>query len=629
MANRIEVIISATADKATSTIKGFRQSVAEADGATGKLKAGWGSLMESFGNSKAAQAAAVGAALAVGKASIEAASNLEESINAINVSYGSAADGVLKLGETSAESFGLSQRAFNEFAVQFASFANGIAASAGRQVTDVVQEMTTRVADFASVMNLDVPEAAAIFQSALAGETEPIRRFGIDLSAAAVSAHAVEAGITDSAASMTEAQKVQARYSLLMRETNKVSGDFANTSDGLANSTRIAKAQLEDLQAALGRVLIPAVSDAVSEFTSFVEKMQQVKAAADNLPGPLGEVSQNIDKIATAASRGVLGLGDLQAALVGSASKKVELDQVFTTDQIEAVRDEVDELTSYYDGLIDRLGLTTGATEESTAATKESTEATERNNQIVTAAEDAERRRTEGLLAWNEAAKEQFALEEQKTEAIRRAADATYAVRDAQVEYLTSVAAANEAIADQGAESWEQAEAIDGVRESAISLADEQVRLAAETAEASGKQLTAQERANLFRQSLIDLASQLSGPQRDALLEYIALLEAIPTNKTTTITAVGGSVRYRASGGVVGANEPFTVVGEQGPEIVSLPAGSRVHTAGESRRMMGATGGAGLVANITVNAPTGWTGAAQQMLIQELERWWRERGYRA
>lgn len=117
------------------------------------------------------------AALTIGKKAVDAASDLSESVNAVNVTFGEAADGILGLSEASAQAVGLSSREFNAFAVQFGAFSKQIAGAEG-DVVGVTDELTTRIADFASVMNLDVPDAAAVFQSSLAGETEPIRRFG-------------------------------------------------------------------------------------------------------------------------------------------------------------------------------------------------------------------------------------------------------------------------------------------------------------------------------------------------------------------------------------------------------------------------------------------------------------------
>jgi hypothetical protein len=120
--------------------------------------------------------------------------------------------------------------------------------------------MSTRMADFASVMNLDVAEAAEKFQSGLAGETEPLRKYGIDLSAAKVEAYAYSNGIASAGKPLTETQKIQARYALLMQQTAKTQGDFQNTTDQAANAQRIANAQWENAQAKLGTALLPAIA---------------------------------------------------------------------------------------------------------------------------------------------------------------------------------------------------------------------------------------------------------------------------------------------------------------------------------------------------------------------------------
>jgi phage-related protein len=210
------------------------------------------------------------------KGSIEAASTLAESQNAIKVTFGEAAGAIATLGEDSATRLGLSTSAFNGIATQFSAFA-GTIAGAGGDVSKVVDELSTRGADFASVMNLDVKDALGLFQSGLAGETEPLRKYGIDMSAAAVEAYALSKGIWDGAGTMTEAQKVQARYGSLMEQTSKTAGDFANTSDGLANSQRIANAELENARAEMGDALLPVMSDltkfAAETFIPIIEGM--------------------------------------------------------------------------------------------------------------------------------------------------------------------------------------------------------------------------------------------------------------------------------------------------------------------------------------------------------------------
>jgi hypothetical protein len=215
---------------------------------------------------KAFRGVAIGtgiAAAAFGKLamdSIRAASNLEESTNAVNVAFGKSADAVLAIGANSAESLGLARNEFNEAAVRFSAFAERIVGDGG-DASEFIEEVTQRASDFASVFNIEVAEALRVFQSGLAGEAEPLKRFGINLLQSEVQAFALRDGIVAVGEQMTETQKVQARYGLLLESTAKTAGDFANTSDGLANSQRILKARFTDLQAEIGQALLPAFTD--------------------------------------------------------------------------------------------------------------------------------------------------------------------------------------------------------------------------------------------------------------------------------------------------------------------------------------------------------------------------------
>lgn len=215
---------------------------------------------------KAFRAVAVGtgiAAAAFGKLamdSIKAASDLQESTNAVNVAFGKSAKAVLAIGENSAESLGLAQNEFNQAAVRFSAFAERIVGDGG-DASQFIGEVTQRAADFASVFNIEVSEALRVFQSGLAGEAEPLKRFGINLLQSEVQAYALANGIIEVGEQMTETEKVQARYGLLLQSTAKTAGDFANTSEGLANSQRILKARFTDLQAEIGQALLPAFTE--------------------------------------------------------------------------------------------------------------------------------------------------------------------------------------------------------------------------------------------------------------------------------------------------------------------------------------------------------------------------------
>lgn len=189
---------------------------------------------------------------------VQQGSDYNESLNAITVAYGEYVDEIERIGATSSTDLGLSRVDFNAIATQFSSFAKTIRTE---DPASFIEELAGRGADFASVYNLDVAEALRLFQSGLAGETEPLRRYGIDLSAATVKGVAYANGIAEQGAQLTETQRQQAAYLALLDQTSIVQGDFANTSDQLANQQRILNAQWADAQAELGMQLLPVLQE--------------------------------------------------------------------------------------------------------------------------------------------------------------------------------------------------------------------------------------------------------------------------------------------------------------------------------------------------------------------------------
>jgi hypothetical protein len=251
--------------------KGFQKEIAKQlsgvddIGKTAGTKAG-GNFSNGFGSAVKKLAVVAGGALAAAglssffKDSVRQASDLGESINAVQKAYLDYSDDVLALGGDVASRLGLSTVDFNAAAVRFSAFAERVVGEGGN-VAGFVDSITTRAADFASVFNIEVSEALQVFQSGLSGEAEPLKRFGINLLDSEVKAYALANAIGDGTGALTESEKVQARYGLLLQETAKTAGDFADTSDGLANGQRILKAEFENTQAVIGEALLPVVID--------------------------------------------------------------------------------------------------------------------------------------------------------------------------------------------------------------------------------------------------------------------------------------------------------------------------------------------------------------------------------
>jgi hypothetical protein len=246
-------------------------------------------------------AAAVAAFAAGGISAVKSASDLTESINAVKVTFGEASAEILKLSDAAAKSVGLSKKDFNSLSVQFSSFARKISTKS-LSTAKVIEKLTTRAADFASVMNIDVPDAAAKFQSALSGEAEPLKKFGINISDAAVKAYALANNIGAVKGKLTDSEKVVARYGLLMEETAKYADDFANTSDSLSNQQKILKAEFENVKSEIGQKLLPImvkVADWINKkFIPYIKELAE-EFGENGLSGAIKKATEDLGKFIT------------------------------------------------------------------------------------------------------------------------------------------------------------------------------------------------------------------------------------------------------------------------------------------------------------------------------------------
>lgn len=202
--------------------------------------------------------AVLGALGVAAKSAADDASNLNEAGNAVSVVFGKATPKLSAFAKTAAQEAGLSMRQFYEDVTPVGAALQNAGFSADQAATASIN-LAKRAADMASVFNVDVNEALGAIQSGLRGEADPLERFGVGLSAAAVQAKAMQLGLADSTAALTNHDLAQARLALIMDQTNKLAGDFTRTSGSLANAQRINAAETENQRAKLGQGLLPVM----------------------------------------------------------------------------------------------------------------------------------------------------------------------------------------------------------------------------------------------------------------------------------------------------------------------------------------------------------------------------------
>jgi hypothetical protein len=217
--------------------------------------------------------------IALGGASVKLASDLEESKNKVAVVFGEMSDSVLEWSDKSAQAFGTSRRNALEAVGTFGNLFSTMGLTT-QQSSEMSIKLVELAGDLASFNNIDPTVALEKLRSGLVGEVEPLRALGINLLATTVQAKAMEMGLADAGGEISQAALAQARYTLILEQTKNAQGDFARTSDGVANSTRIMRAEMEDAMATFGARLLPITLRVVQAVTKLVEVF-------GNLPVPV------------------------------------------------------------------------------------------------------------------------------------------------------------------------------------------------------------------------------------------------------------------------------------------------------------------------------------------------------
>jgi hypothetical protein len=216
--------------------------------------------------------------LAVGTAAVKMASDLEETKNKTSVVFGSMAEDVLKFSEGSAEAMGMSQQAALDYASTYGSIISNMGV-AENQTAAMSKSLVELTADYASFHNLNPGEAFEKIKAGLVGSSEPLISLGKDLRVASVEAYAVANGIATAGEKMTNEQLAMARFGTLLAQSTKEMGDFARTSDGLANSSRIVTAQVQDVAAAFGKELIPVAVEFMQVLIPLLKRVNEMPPA--------------------------------------------------------------------------------------------------------------------------------------------------------------------------------------------------------------------------------------------------------------------------------------------------------------------------------------------------------------
>lgn len=220
-----------------------------------------------------AGAFAIGGMVSFGRSAIGLASDLSEVQNVVDVTFGRMAQDINNFSKQALESFGLSELSAKKFASTMGAMLKSSGLAEG-QMTEMSKSLTGLSADFASFYNLDTEDAFTKISAGIAGETEPLRRLGINMSVANLEAFALTKGITKNWMAMTQAEQVLLRYNYLMMQSADAQGDFARTSGSWANQTRVLAEQWNIFKGVMGQGFINILTPVIRGINVLIQRLQ-------------------------------------------------------------------------------------------------------------------------------------------------------------------------------------------------------------------------------------------------------------------------------------------------------------------------------------------------------------------
>lgn len=396
----------------------------------------------------------------------------------------------------------------------------------------------------------------------------------------------------------------------------------------------------EDIVLQLGSVLAPIVSKLAESFAKVIDKLGPVidliggaLVAALEVVGPiveglataLGGVAKAISWVGDAI--GGDGLEKMNALVTGMKLAQQKADDLkISQEQLKQMfKDaggDVDVLNKNLDDMAKAQTDNTAAAEDAKVALEDEKQATE---DLKKALEDQKKATEDALKA-----------HEDLIDAYRSAADSNYAVQDANDDYLDGLAELDAKIIEAEGDQRKLDAIYRDSTKSAAALADATVQQKIDQDAANGTTTTAKDKMDTWNTSMLTAASTATGPVRQSIIDYIAEANGIPASKATEISAQieKGNLAYASAlldqasatrtasidadadqtaindveakltnlarprnvdlrpihgayaSGTTHSKAGVALVGEQGPELIDLPAGTVVHNASETQSLL-------------------------------------------
>jgi len=214
----------------------------------------------------------------LGVAAVKMASDFEETDAKFKTVFSSIQREAEATAKVFKSSFGLSSKAAKQMLGDTGDLLVGFGFTE-REALNLSKQVNELAVDLASFTNFSggAEGASLALTKALLGERESIKSLGIAITEADLKSFAEDQGKVFK--QLTRVEKATLTYQLALKQSSKAVGDFARTSGGFANQTRILIGEINDLGIELGQHLLPIANKLLAWSRNLIRSFSNLTAA--------------------------------------------------------------------------------------------------------------------------------------------------------------------------------------------------------------------------------------------------------------------------------------------------------------------------------------------------------------
>jgi hypothetical protein len=206
-------------------------------------------------------------------------SSVQDAASALQATFGETGDAMIAWAKRSGDALNLTQDEALNSLQRFAGVAR-VVGKTGSELAVFSQNLVERAAEMASYYGGSTQDALEAIAAGLRGEADPLERYNVFLSDAAMKQELFVKTGRKVSGTLTAQQRVMAAYSILMRQTDVAAGDIARTQDSMANTIKDAEQQWGDFQTTVGATAATVVGPLLGGLNDLL-------GVVNGLPGPV------------------------------------------------------------------------------------------------------------------------------------------------------------------------------------------------------------------------------------------------------------------------------------------------------------------------------------------------------